>query len=176
MPDQTISAEARDSRTATSGEPRRNFVVKAVAVIAGAIVAIVPAAAGLFTFLDPLRAGGKGAAGSATKRLYRVRDGAWIAGVCSGLAAYFGQDATVFRPKGCDACRGGGYKGRVGLFEVVPITPEIASLISSRAPLPKLRETAHASGIQLLRDAGMIKVREGLTSLEEVLAITLAEE
>ena len=82
----------------------------------------------------------------------------------------------VFRPKGCDACRGTGYKGRVGLYEVVPITPAIAKLIQSRTPLPELRAAAQKQGMALLRDAGIIKAREGVTSLEEVLTITLAED
>jgi type IV pilus assembly protein PilB len=85
-------------------------------------------------------------------------------------------EQMVYRPKGCEACRNTGYKGRVGLFEVVPITPELQNKIQSRAALQDLRETARKCGLGLLRDAGMIKVCEGLTSLEEVLAITLAED
>jgi type IV pilus assembly protein PilB len=82
----------------------------------------------------------------------------------------------VYRPKGCEACRGSGYKGRVGLYEVVPITPEIARLIQARTPLPELRAAAQRQEMLLLRDAGIMKAREGVTSLEEVLSITLAEE
>jgi type IV pilus assembly protein PilB len=82
----------------------------------------------------------------------------------------------VYRPKGCELCRGTGYKGRVGLYEVVPITPELARLIQSRTPHPQLREAAQKSGMALLRDAGIMKAREGVCSLEDVLAITLAEE
>jgi type IV pilus assembly protein PilB len=82
----------------------------------------------------------------------------------------------VYRAKGCEHCRGTGYKGRVGLYEVVPITPEIAKLIQSRTPLPELRAAAQKQGMYLLRDAGIIKAREGVTSLEEVLSITLAED
>jgi murein DD-endopeptidase MepM/ murein hydrolase activator NlpD len=82
----------------------------------------------------------------------------------------------VYRPKGCEACRGTGYKGRVGLYEVIPITPEIARLIQSRTPLPELRAAAQKQGMALLRDAGLMKAREGVTSLEEVLSITLAED
>jgi type IV pilus assembly protein PilB len=85
-------------------------------------------------------------------------------------------DQLVYHPKGCDACRGSGYKGRVGLFEVVPITPELQQKIQSRASLADLRETARRCNLGLLRDAGMIKVCEGVTSMEEVLAITLAED
>jgi type IV pilus assembly protein PilB len=82
----------------------------------------------------------------------------------------------VFRPKGCEACRGSGYSGRVGLYEVIPITPAIAKLIQQRTPLPELRAAAQAQGMALLRDAGIVKAREGVTSLEEVLSITLAED
>jgi len=82
----------------------------------------------------------------------------------------------VYRAKGCEVCRGTGYKGRVGLYEVVPITPEIAKLIQARTPLPELRLAAQKQGMYLLRDAGIIKAREGVTSLEEVLTITLAED
>ena len=46
---------------------------------------------------------------------------------------------TLYRPKGCDQCRGAGYRGRVGVFEVVRITPRMASLIQTRTPLPELR-------------------------------------
>lgn len=93
-------------------------------------------------------------------------------------AARFGIPAgeKLFKPKGCEACRGSGYKGRVGLYEVIPITPEIAKLIQQRTPLPELRAAAQKQGMALLRDAGVIKAREGVTSLEEVLAITLAED
>ena len=83
---------------------------------------------------------------------------------------------VVYRPKGCDACRGTGYKGRVGLYEVVPITPELGRLIQARTPLPELRAAAQKQGMALLRDAGIMKAHDGLTSLEEILTITLAED
>jgi type IV pilus assembly protein PilB len=82
----------------------------------------------------------------------------------------------LYRPKGCDRCRGSGYKGRIGVFEVVRITPRMASLIQSRTPLPELRAAAREQGMKLLLDSGMDKVREGLTSLEEVLTVATAEE
>jgi type IV pilus assembly protein PilB len=95
-----------------------------------------------------------------------------------GTAARLNMTAgeKVFRPKGCEACRGTGYSGRVGLYEVIPITPEIARLIQQRTPLPELRTAAQKQGMALLRDAGIMKAREGVTSLEEVLTITLAED
>ena len=62
------------------------------------------------------------------------------------------------------------------MYEVIPITPEIARLIQQRTPLPELRAAAQKQGMALLRDAGIMKAREGVTSLEEVLSITLAED
>jgi type IV pilus assembly protein PilB len=82
----------------------------------------------------------------------------------------------LYRPKGCDLCRGSGYKGRVGVFEVVRITPRMASLIQSRTPLPELRAAAREQGMKLLLDSGMDKVRSGVTSLEEVLTVATSEE
>ena len=83
---------------------------------------------------------------------------------------------SCVRPKGCEAWGGAGYKGRVGLFEVVPITPDLADLIQAHTPLPELRAAAQKQGMALLRDAGIMKAHDGLTSLEEILTITLAED
>ena len=82
----------------------------------------------------------------------------------------------LYRPKGCDHCRGTGYKGRIGVFEVVRITPRMAALIQSRAPLPELRAAAREQGMKLLIDSGMNKVSEGLSSLEEVLTVASGDE
>ncbi len=83
---------------------------------------------------------------------------------------------TLFRPKGCDYCRGTGYKGRIGVFEVVRITARMANLIQSRASLPELRMGAREQGMKLLADSGLDKVKQGLTSLEEILTITMSDE
>jgi type IV pilus assembly protein PilB len=83
---------------------------------------------------------------------------------------------TLYRPKGCDQCRGAGYRGRVGVFEVVRITSQMAALIQTRAPLPELRTSAREQGMKLLADSGMDKVRQGMTSLEEVLGVTSTSE
>ncbi len=81
--------------------------------------------------------------------------------------------AELFRPRGCEACRGMGYRGRIGIFEVVRITEPLADLIQGRAPLPRLREAARAQGMKLLADSALDKVRQGTTSLEEALSATL---
>ena len=83
---------------------------------------------------------------------------------------------TLYRPKGCDECRGAGYRGRVGVFEVVRITPRMANLIQTRAALPEMRAAAREEGMKLLLDSGLDKVRDGLSSLEEVLTVAMSSE
>ena len=82
----------------------------------------------------------------------------------------------LFKPKGCDHCRGIGYKGRLGIFEVVRITPVMAKLIQERTPLPRMREAAREEGMKLLIDSGLAKVREGVTSLEAVLTVAMQDD
>ncbi len=82
----------------------------------------------------------------------------------------------IYRPRGCEACNNVGYKGRVGIFEVIQITPELAAGIQTRAPLPELYEAAVRGGMDTLLLNGLGKVREGLTSLEEIVKSTMEGE
>jgi len=82
----------------------------------------------------------------------------------------------VFGPKGCPACNGGGYKGRVGFFELMEITDEVAKAITAEVPEDQLRKIAVQEGMKTLREAGLQKVREGMTSIEEVLRRTVVTE
>ena len=84
-------------------------------------------------------------------------------------------ERDYFRPKGCELCRQTGYKGRVGLFEVVRVTPKLRDQIAAGASLPELRTTARKEEMMLLADAGLAKVGEGVTSLEEALTVCMAE-
>jgi type IV pilus assembly protein PilB len=87
------------------------------------------------------------------------------------------QTGTVlYRNKGCPNCRGSGYRGRVGIFEVIRIAPLLADAIQVRAPLPDMRRIAQELGMKLLQDSAMDKVRTGMTSLEEALTVTMSEE
>ncbi|MBI1917211.1 MAG: Flp pilus assembly complex ATPase component TadA [Planctomycetes bacterium] len=83
---------------------------------------------------------------------------------------------TLYRPAGCNTCRGTGYRGRVGIFEVVRIDPRLAELIQNHTPLPALRRAAQERGIKLLIDSAMDKVRAGMTSLEEAIGVTMADK
>jgi type IV pilus assembly protein PilB len=82
---------------------------------------------------------------------------------------------TLYRAKGCHTCRGIGYKGRVGVFEVIRITPRLAQLIEKRTPLPQLRVAAQEEGMGLLLDSALAKAKAGMTSLEEALSVTIVE-
>jgi type IV pilus assembly protein PilB len=76
-----------------------------------------------------------------------------------------------FAPVGCSHCTHG-YKGRVGIHQVMPITPELQSLLLAGTDVLRIAEHAHQSGVLTLRQAGMIKAKEGITSHEEVWAAT----
>ncbi len=77
---------------------------------------------------------------------------------------------------GCSACNGVGYKGRVGFFELLEVTDEVATAISAEVPEDTLRKVAIQSGMVPLRQAALQKVRDGVTSVEEVLRRTVAHE
>ena len=82
---------------------------------------------------------------------------------------------TVWEAGGCDACSGTGYLGRVGIFEFLPVTSEICKVIVQRADAGKIRSLAVQLGMRLLRDDGWDKVRQGVTTLAEVLRVTREE-
>ena len=80
--------------------------------------------------------------------------------------------ATLFGPVGCRQCRQTGYVGRVGIFELMRITPEIRHLASEGEATLQLRSQAVADGMQTLRESGYDAVRAGTTSLDEVIRVT----
>jgi len=75
---------------------------------------------------------------------------------------------TIAKPIGCKSCYGTGYSGRVGLFEVLPITREIRHLVLEHATADAIRDQARSAGVTSLRDDGRRKVMAGVTSIEEV--------
>lgn len=82
---------------------------------------------------------------------------------------FLGVDAaSIARPVGCKACYNTGYSGRVGLFEVLPVTREIRHLVLEHATADAIRDQARSSGVTSLRDDGRKKVMAGMTSIEEV--------
>jgi len=77
-----------------------------------------------------------------------------------------------FGPVGCDQCKGTGYKGRVGIYQVMPISDEMRQLIMRNGTAFDIAEQAKKEGVRDLRHSGLIKVKQGLTSLEEIEAVT----
>ena len=80
----------------------------------------------------------------------------------------------TFKGKGCATCNNTGYKGRIGLYEVMEITDEIRELILIGASALELRKKAIDDGMITLRESGLHKIRSGLTTLEEVVRETVA--
>jgi type IV pilus assembly protein PilB len=93
-----------------------------------------------------------------------------------GPGVTFDQVAAfpMMKGKGCEACGGTGYRGRAGLFEVMAISPEIRRMILRNASVADLREQAVAEGMLTLRATGLLKLQQGVTTLEEVLKETAA--
>jgi type IV pilus assembly protein PilB len=86
------------------------------------------------------------------------------------------EGLTVYGPVGCPICNGGGYKGRVGFFELMEVTDEVAKAINAEVPEDQLRKIAVQEGMKTLRIAALQKVREGITSIDEVLRRTVITE
>jgi len=78
----------------------------------------------------------------------------------------------IFEPKGCDKCNNTGYKGRVGLFEVMELDEEIKEMVMIGASTSELRQKAKEKGMLTLRQSGLEKIKLGMTSIEEVLRET----
>jgi len=77
-----------------------------------------------------------------------------------------------FRPVGCERCNGSGYKGRVGIYQVMPISEEMQRIILSNGNAMQIAAQAKFEGVKDLRTSGLLKVMQGHTSIEEVLGVT----
>jgi type IV pilus assembly protein PilB len=81
---------------------------------------------------------------------------------------------TLYQGRGCQSCDYTGMKGRVAIYEVMPISEEIRHLILKEAPAADIRAAAERQGMKTLRQAGLAKVLDGTTTTQEVLRVTLA--
>ena len=81
----------------------------------------------------------------------------------------------VYKGKGCSLCNNTGYKGRVGLYEVMSMKEEIKELILSRASTSEVKKEAIRLGMKTLRQSGVAKIKEGVTTIEEVLRSTIED-
>jgi type IV pilus assembly protein PilB len=80
---------------------------------------------------------------------------------------------STFKGKGCAICSNTGYKGRLGLYEVMPMKEEVKELILARASTSEVKKEAMRLGMKTLRQSGIMKIREGVTTIEEVLKATV---
>lgn len=87
-----------------------------------------------------------------------------------------GGEIIFYRPKGCEHCLNTGYKGRVGICEILTVSPSVKELVLRKARESEIKEQARKEGMRTLREDGLKKVLEGITSLEEVLRVTVADE
>jgi type IV pilus assembly protein PilB len=81
----------------------------------------------------------------------------------------------VYKGKGCSLCNNTGYKGRVGLYEVMPMKEEVKELVLSRASTSEVKKEAIRLGMKTLRQSGIAKIKEGVTTVEEVLRSTIED-
>ena len=91
-----------------------------------------------------------------------------------GLSSEEAKTIKTYKGKGCATCNNTGYKGRIGLYEVMEITDEIRELILIGASALELRKKAIDDGMITLRESGLFKIREGVTTVEEVVRETVA--
>jgi general secretion pathway protein E len=92
----------------------------------------------------------------------------------ASLGLDLGKDGvlTLHRGKGCQQCRGTGYRGRIGIYEVLPITDTINALITSETDANEVRKVAKAEGMATLRENAIHNMLEGVTTYQEVLRVT----
>lgn len=91
----------------------------------------------------------------------------------SGLSL---KNLTLYEGKGCQACRFTGYRGRTAIYEILTVTESIRELMLSRASSQQIKKEAISQGMRTLRQDGLQKVAKGLTTLTEVMRVTLQEE
>jgi type IV pilus assembly protein PilB len=96
-------------------------------------------------------------------------------GVQRDLGLDYAADRHFFRAVGCPQCDGGGYRGRVAIYEILPVSNAIEVMIMEKASSRVLFRQAQNEGLVSLRDAGLSKVEAGLTSLEELMRVTMAD-
>lgn len=106
---------------------------------------------------------------SACRREVRARDGEFADALPADLRSFF-------RGAGCDACRGTGYRGRVGLFELMVVDDAVREMILRRESAARLKRYAVERGMRTLREDGWDRVRAGVTTPEEVFRITKADK
>lgn len=93
-----------------------------------------------------------------------------------GLPDDYVKTHKFYKGRGCERCGQTGYKGRIGIYEIFTITPDIAALIFNNKPTSTIREAARRNGMRSLRDDAIRKAESGISTLEEVIRVTMMDE
>ena len=83
-----------------------------------------------------------------------------------------GKGHKFFQGKGCKTCRNSGYKGRTGIFEILVVNNEIRDLILKKTPDAEIKQAAIKAGMKTLREDGIKKALDGVTTIDEVMRVT----
>ncbi|MDR3165050.1 MAG: type II secretion system protein GspE, partial [Synergistaceae bacterium] len=83
---------------------------------------------------------------------------------------------SVYGPVGCDNCRNTGYKGRIAIVEIMEVTDRVKDLINTNTPVSMIRQAAMEGGMHVLIQSALRNVLAGVTSIEEMLALTVHNE
>ena len=94
----------------------------------------------------------------------------------AGVSPDEASSYVCYRGKGCGICNGTGYKGRVGFYQVMPMLEEIRELILNGANTAEIKRESMRLGIKTMRQSGLTKLKEGVTSFEEVLRVTISDD
>jgi len=86
------------------------------------------------------------------------------------------KDITFYKPVGCDECMHTGYSGRLAIFEVMAVTEELSRMLSEGVTTSEIRDQAQKDGMHLLVEDGVRKIKQGITTIEEVLSVAVAQE
>lgn len=92
-----------------------------------------------------------------------------------GISAAEAKQLIIKQPRGCDKCANTGYKGRIALYEVMPMKEELREFVLNGASAVEIKREAIRLGMQTLRMSGLQRLKEGVTSIEEVLRVTAAD-
>jgi type IV pilus assembly protein PilB len=92
-----------------------------------------------------------------------------------GMPEEDAHETIVYHGKGCPNCSGTGYRGRIAFYEVMPLREGLKELILEGASASELKRAAQMGGMKTLRESGLLKIRSGVTSIEEVLRVTASD-
>jgi type IV pilus assembly protein PilB len=92
-----------------------------------------------------------------------------------GMTQAEAKKMKAFKGNGCATCGGSGYKGRIALYEVMPFTDTLKELVLTGASAAELKRAAIKDGMKSLRMSGITKVGEGVSTIEEIMRVTMAD-